>query len=511
MFEVCRELEGEVKNGDIVSGTPGDDNIEAIYSIYSPQVLRFLLGKGLDREAAEDLTQEVFFRLLRSGKEMRDGEYLRNLVFRVAQNLTIDHFRKNNGSVQERVTQDGLVGKDHPDLVTPLSPEDMVISSETRSDVISALSGLSDRHTEAIVLRELHGLSYREMASQMGISEKAAESLLHRARVHFKSQLVEAGERRGGWWSGIGLVLRGLPGRASRALRLASGKAAGVFAGAGGLGGVGSLVNVALVVLLVGSAICAGVACADGIKESRRSAWNAPVAGKTETAVPQGGETEKRRSVEPEEAEAVSAGGPIESQEPAAAEGADEQEAGIAGLLLGTTGDIADKLLGNVGGLLQTVTSPLLDLVTAVGVPPVVVSTLKEIVGLEATRQLTGDLLNTLAVAGDGVENLVGSTLQTIKDPLEPGRRASEDSEGAQALPEARDAGQPRGQTRQEPEGDRAPDATPAPAQAPSPAPAPAKPVVQDESDAPPVDVEQQTNIVQDLLEFITRDVLRLR
>ncbi len=478
-----------MNNGD-GSRAPGEHLIENVYTTYSPLVLRFLLAKGLEREAAEDLTQEVFFRLLRSGKELHDDEYLRNLIFRIANNLAIDHFRKNNGSVQERVTQDGFVGKDHPDLVAPVSPEDVVISSETRSDVMSVLSRLPHRHSQAIVLRELQGLSYREMASRMGISEKAAESLLHRARVHLKSGLAEAGERRGGWWSGIGLALRGIPGRVGRVLRQAAGRAAGVVAGAGGLGGMGSLANFALVFFLIGSVVCAGAACAYGTRGSRVQAPGAYGGSPTSTVQPA---AEEAAAENGPTAGSVS-GKALASPETGAVEGALERAEGITVRLLGATGDVADRLLGDVGGLLQTVTTPLLDLLAAAGVPPGVVRALNDLCGLQAARSLTGDLLSRLSETGCAVDKVAGSLVDSVQVPQSP----------TVAGPAANGQTRPQGPQQSPTQVNQQPAVVSAPT--------PPAPTEVDEGAAPASPpAEQQTNLIQDVFDLLTKDILHLK
>lgn len=190
--------------------TLGVQRIEGLYRSYHHQLLGFFVRKGLDEGTAEDLSQEVFLRLLRSGKEIDGDGYARNLVYRVAQNLLIDHFRKNNGTVKVRLWPDeenpNAYGGDHMcHGYRVLDPEECCLSSEVSHEVRKAVSKLPRHYARALIMREYQGMSYREIASDLGLTEKAVESLLHRAKSQLKKELV--GAREGGWWAALAVYL----------------------------------------------------------------------------------------------------------------------------------------------------------------------------------------------------------------------------------------------------------------------------------------------------------------
>ncbi|MFH1150382.1 MAG: sigma-70 family RNA polymerase sigma factor [Actinomycetota bacterium] len=392
-------------------------SIESVYARYNSQVIRFFLSKGLKPDAAEDLSQEVFFRLLRSRKPLVDEAYTHNLVFRIAQNLAIDYFRKNYGSVMElQGTEDDVSNGENPYLVSYTSPEDILISSETSDDVQTVLSALPSRSAEAIVLREIQGLSYREMASRLGISEKAAESLLHRARVQLKDSLSEAGDHRGGWWSGV-IVGAAAMGKAvwRKAVstgRLVLGKAAGL-AGGGATAGLGhAALTLALIALMIGAiagaAVLAGPGGATGPPATKTTvAGRPPGFPGTETGGP------GQNAAPDVEAEAVGDEG---TAAPSSSAGSDDARTGdLLGFAMGTTrgllvdaGALVKDLTGRVAGILTAAVDPVLMAMGALGVPASVLGGLRGACELGIAGRVT-DLLVARGVGSSYmVENLVG-------------------------------------------------------------------------------------------------------
>lgn len=177
--------------------------VEDLYRNYHHQILNFFLRKGLDEGTAEDLSHDVFLRVLRSGKEVDGDGYARNLLYRVAQNLLIDHFRKHNGAVRERLwPEDGNPSPlDREQSLQVFDPEECCLSGEVSRDVRMAVAKLPPHYARALIMREYQGLSYREIAANLGLTEKAVESLLHRAKSQLRKEL--AGVRECGWWTAL--------------------------------------------------------------------------------------------------------------------------------------------------------------------------------------------------------------------------------------------------------------------------------------------------------------------
>ena len=130
-------------------------------------LVRFLYRKVWDEERAQELAQEVFVRGLKNQPDRP-----RAWLFVTAANLARDEVRK----VVRR--------KRHLALLRPeegTTPEDALLESEQRSQVQAALSALSERDREALLLWDA-GLSYGDIARETGLSKSAVGTTLARAR-----------------------------------------------------------------------------------------------------------------------------------------------------------------------------------------------------------------------------------------------------------------------------------------------------------------------------------------
>jgi RNA polymerase sigma factor (sigma-70 family) len=139
---------------------------------------------------AQDLTQEVFIKMYRtlSTYDMGKGAFM-TWVTTITRNLLVDHFRKTKG---DRLT-DSLdsIPSEHEDA-QPLSaqiadrspaPDAHVQSRETRETVHRALQKLSPELREAVILRDLQDMDYREIATSLRVPEGTVKSRINRGRA----------------------------------------------------------------------------------------------------------------------------------------------------------------------------------------------------------------------------------------------------------------------------------------------------------------------------------------
>lgn len=134
-----------------------------------------------DEAEAEDVAQEAFLRLWRSGATLDVGAAgVRPWLRRVVSNLCIDRLR---AGARETVVEDV------PEQVEEASQLRTLEAKELGRRVDDALKRLPDRQRLALTLFHYEGLSQAEVASTMGISDEAVESLLARARRALKADL----------------------------------------------------------------------------------------------------------------------------------------------------------------------------------------------------------------------------------------------------------------------------------------------------------------------------------
>jgi RNA polymerase sigma factor (sigma-70 family) len=163
----------------------GDDRaFEALYSRYHRRIHAYVMGMVKDHQRAEDVTQEVFMSALRRMRETERPIAFKAWVYEIAKNACIDQFRRSKRAEEVSLqADDGLAPSDYGRLVgADPAPHDAFTAKQELNDLCGAFGGLSDTHHEILVMRELEGLSYREIGERMGMSRPAVESTLFRAR-----------------------------------------------------------------------------------------------------------------------------------------------------------------------------------------------------------------------------------------------------------------------------------------------------------------------------------------
>ena len=153
---------------------------------------------------AQDLTQDVFIRVYRtlSSYDVDKGAFTTWLTT-LTRNLLVDHFRR---SKQDRVTDsiDGGLREDDesPALSDRLpdrgpSPDDHLASQETQKIVRLALARLSPDLREAVILRDLQDMDYREIALTLKVPEGTVKSRINRGRMEL-ARLLSRNKRQVG-------------------------------------------------------------------------------------------------------------------------------------------------------------------------------------------------------------------------------------------------------------------------------------------------------------------------
>ena len=161
---------------------------EEIVQTYNRRIYNICYRFAGSSDDAQDLTQEVFIKMYRTlpSYDHTKGAFV-TWVTTITRNLLVDHFRKTK---QDRMTDSmDTAASDHEDA-QPLSeqipdqsapPDARVRSREVSETVHSALSKLSPELREAILVRDLDELNYRETAAVLGIPEGTVKSRLNRA------------------------------------------------------------------------------------------------------------------------------------------------------------------------------------------------------------------------------------------------------------------------------------------------------------------------------------------
>jgi RNA polymerase sigma-70 factor (ECF subfamily) len=168
----------------------GDEGaFEDLVRRHERRVFRLLLRMLGSREEAEDVTQEAFLSLHRHGHRFRREARFSTFVYRVAANAALNR-RRTLGRSRNRMNEFRVRQKAGMNLPpTPRNPEDAAAGSEDQVRVQEALLELPPDLRVAVVLYDIEGQSYQEVARVLGIPEGTVKSRIHRARSALRESL----------------------------------------------------------------------------------------------------------------------------------------------------------------------------------------------------------------------------------------------------------------------------------------------------------------------------------
>ncbi len=186
------ELVAEVRRGS-------DRAFEQLYERYHRRIAAYVFGMVNDYGRAEDIAQDVFISALRRMRDTDREIAFKPWIYEIAKNACIDQFRRTRRTEEVSFdAEEGLGAADYGRLVTTGPTPDVAVDQKVAIDHLrGAFGGLSETHHQILVMRELEGLSYREIGKRLGMSRPSVESTLFRARRRLGEEYEElvSGER----------------------------------------------------------------------------------------------------------------------------------------------------------------------------------------------------------------------------------------------------------------------------------------------------------------------------
>jgi len=170
---------------------------EALASRYERKVYSLALRILRHKQDAEDVTQQTFLSALEHLDGFREEASFSTWLLRVATHAALKVIRKRKGlptvSLEANTEpQEGYDTVPHPEYIADWreSPEELVGRSETARLIDEALAELDDKHRMVFLLRDVEGLSVKETADALGLSEANVKVRLLRARLQLRERLT---------------------------------------------------------------------------------------------------------------------------------------------------------------------------------------------------------------------------------------------------------------------------------------------------------------------------------
>ncbi len=164
---------------------------------YSSDIYGLLYRITEDAEEASDLTQETFLRALKAIKKFRGDSELKTWLFRIAINQSRNRFRWWKRRKKEKtISLDAPVGESNTPMSETVStnyasPEETTLQNEREKFLVEALKELPDIFREAVILCDIEGLSYEEIAKVLDLNMGTVKSRIARGRVELRKKLKD--------------------------------------------------------------------------------------------------------------------------------------------------------------------------------------------------------------------------------------------------------------------------------------------------------------------------------
>jgi RNA polymerase sigma-70 factor (ECF subfamily) len=176
-------------------GHPVTEAFDELFQTYEQKIFNLVYRLVGDYEDAADLTSDTFVRALRGYDQFRGDAHPYTWLYRIALNLCKNYFRQQrHRSRVHSFSLDSALSSDEGEVAREVedrrpAPEQQVEARELGGHVQKCLLTLRPDFRALILLRDLQGLSYREIGTILGCSEKAVKSRLFRARAELREAL----------------------------------------------------------------------------------------------------------------------------------------------------------------------------------------------------------------------------------------------------------------------------------------------------------------------------------
>ncbi len=161
------------------------DHLNELFTRFSKRIYNYFLKSTLERSDSDDLTQELFIRVMKYRNSYKDGFSVQFWIFQIARNMVKDHFRKM------KVHKDQF----NPVEVMPEVEEEVDEEAREREKKLHmAMKQLTDEKRELLVLSKFQGLKYEQIARMRNTTVSNIKVQVHRTIKELKENYFEIAE-----------------------------------------------------------------------------------------------------------------------------------------------------------------------------------------------------------------------------------------------------------------------------------------------------------------------------
>ncbi|MBE6682309.1 MAG: sigma-70 family RNA polymerase sigma factor [Ruminococcaceae bacterium] len=171
----------------------GNDNaFETLVRKYERLVTTCVYSIVGNPDDTSDVSQETFLKVYKSLSSFKGDSEFSTWLYRIAKNTALDFVRRRKQNTLS-IDSSGEEGEgfELPDNNINSSPEKKALENERKEKLYQALAALSDEHREIIILRDLNGYSYEDIADKLEIESGTVKSRISRAREALRKILLK--------------------------------------------------------------------------------------------------------------------------------------------------------------------------------------------------------------------------------------------------------------------------------------------------------------------------------
>ena len=184
----------------VAAARKGDrDAFRTLFERYHRRAYALAFGVLRHPDDALDVVQDAFIKAHKYLDKFEGNSSFYTWLYRIVMNLAIDHLRKHRRVKPVELDEQHLGEAAGDDALLPKilggNPGRALMDKQIRARIDEALATLSDNHRAVLIMRELEGMSYEEMAQAMGCSKGTIMSRLFHARKNMQRQLLDLVDR----------------------------------------------------------------------------------------------------------------------------------------------------------------------------------------------------------------------------------------------------------------------------------------------------------------------------